>query len=41
MAVIYGLKGDADHAATLSRVDLDEGATRDNLAFLAAVRLPK
>ena len=37
MAVIYGLKGDADRAATLSRVDLDEGTTQANLAFLAAV----
>lgn len=38
MAVIYALMGDADHAAALSRVDLDEGDTRANLAFLASVR---
>jgi Flp pilus assembly protein TadD len=41
MAVIYGLMGDADHAAMVSRVDLDEGTTQKNLAFLAAVREPK
>ena len=38
MAMIYGLMGDSDHAATVSRMDLDEGATRANLAFLAATR---
>jgi Flp pilus assembly protein TadD len=38
MAVIYGLMGDADRAALLSRVDLDAGTTEANLAFLAAVR---
>ncbi len=38
MALIYGLMGDADRAASLSRMDLDEGTTRANLAFLAAVR---
>lgn len=38
MAVIYGLMGDADRAAVLSRVDLDAGTTEANLAFLAAVR---
>jgi Flp pilus assembly protein TadD len=41
MAVIYALKGDADRAATLSRVDLDEGVTQANLSFLAAVRETK
>jgi Flp pilus assembly protein TadD len=38
MALIYGLMGDADRAASLSRMDLDEGTTQANLAFLAAVR---
>ncbi len=38
MAVIYGLKGDAENAAMVSRADLDDDATKDNLAFLAAVR---
>jgi Flp pilus assembly protein TadD len=38
MAVIYGLMGDTDRATTLSRIDLDEGATQANLTFLAAVR---
>ena len=38
MAVIYGLKGDAENAAIVSRADLDDDATKDNLAFLAAVR---
>ena len=38
LAIIYGLMGDGDRATMLSRVDLDEGTTRANLAFLAAVR---
>jgi len=38
MALIYGLMGDTDHAAIVSRVDLDEKDTQANLAFLAAVR---
>lgn len=41
MAVIYALQGDADRAAVLSRVDLDEGVTQANLSFLAAVRVTK
>jgi Flp pilus assembly protein TadD len=41
MAVIYGLMGDADHAAAVSRMDLDDGTTKKNLAFLAAVRETK
>jgi Flp pilus assembly protein TadD len=38
MVVIYGLMGDTSRAATLSRMDLDEGTTQANLGFLAAVR---
>jgi len=38
MAIIYALMGDADRATLLSRVDLDEGTTKANLTFLAAVR---
>jgi Flp pilus assembly protein TadD len=38
MALIYGLMGDSDRAASISRIDLDEGTTRANLAFLDAVR---
>jgi Flp pilus assembly protein TadD len=41
MALIYGLMGDVDHATKVSRIDLDESATRENLAFLAAVRETK
>jgi Flp pilus assembly protein TadD len=40
MALIYGLMGDSDRAASISRIDLDEGTTRANLAFLEAVRRP-
>jgi Flp pilus assembly protein TadD len=40
MAVIYALKGDTEDAATMSKVDLDDSATRANLAFLAAARDP-
>ncbi len=40
MAVIYGLMGDSDRAAAMSRADLDESATQANLAYLASVRRP-
>lgn len=38
LALIYGLKGDAPAARTLSRVDLDTTQTDTNLRFFAMVR---
>jgi Flp pilus assembly protein TadD len=38
LALIYGLKGDNDRAATLSRTDLDIAATEANLHFFDYVR---
>jgi Flp pilus assembly protein TadD len=38
LALIYGLMGDPDRAAMLSRSDLDDGSIRANLEFMAAVR---
>ena len=38
LALIYGLMGDADRAAMLSRADLDDGSIRANMEFIAAVR---
>jgi Flp pilus assembly protein TadD len=38
LALVYGLMGDADRAALLSRADLDDSSIRANLEFLAAVR---
>jgi Flp pilus assembly protein TadD len=38
LALVYGLMGDADSAAMLSRSDLDDSSIRANLEFMAAVR---
>lgn len=38
LALIYGLKGDTAMASGLSRIDLDERTTDDNLKFFAMVR---
>lgn len=38
LALIYGLAGDAERAAALSRVDLDAPATEANLRFFAFAR---
>jgi Flp pilus assembly protein TadD len=38
LALIYGLMGDENRAAALSRTDLDESVTRSNLSFFAFVR---
>lgn len=38
LALIYGLKGDTVMARGLSRIDLDERTTDDNLKFFAMVR---
>jgi Flp pilus assembly protein TadD len=38
LALIYGLMGDNERAAALSRVDLDEPTTETNLRFFALVR---
>lgn len=38
LALVYGLMGDADRAATLSRADLDDSSIQINQAFFAAVR---
>jgi Flp pilus assembly protein TadD len=38
LALVYGLMGDADRAAMLSRSDLDDSSIRANLEFMAAVR---
>lgn len=38
LALVYGLMGDADRSAMLSRSDLDESSIRANLEFIAAVR---
>jgi len=41
LALIYGLKGDAPAARTISRVDLDSALTDANLRFFAMVRQAK
>lgn len=38
LALIYGLSGDTERAASTSRVDLDEIRTAENLAFFARLR---
>jgi Flp pilus assembly protein TadD len=38
LAVVYGLMGDTERAISASHADLDDGAIRSNLEFLAAVR---
>ncbi len=38
LALIYGLAGDASHAATLSRIDLDAATTDGNLRFFEFAR---
>jgi Flp pilus assembly protein TadD len=38
LALVYGLMGDADRAAMMSRADLDDSSIRANLEFIAAVR---
>ena len=38
LALVYGLKGDPQRAASLSRADLDDSAIEANLSFIAAVR---
>ncbi|MGO8867449.1 MAG: hypothetical protein ACLQME_13200, partial [Alphaproteobacteria bacterium] len=38
LALIYGLEGNAQQAAQLSRVDLSEADTEANLKFFQAVR---
>ena len=38
LAVVYGLAGNTDGAASVSRMDLDDSGTQANLAFLASVR---
>ncbi len=41
LALIYGLKGDKEHASVASRMDLDQEATEANLRFFDFVRFTK
>jgi Flp pilus assembly protein TadD len=41
LALILGLSGDDARAATVSRMDLDEASTADNLTFFAQAREAK
>jgi Flp pilus assembly protein TadD len=41
LALIYGLKGDKEHASSISRMDLDQQATEANLRFFDLVRTTK
>lgn len=38
LALVYGLAGDNDHAASIARGDLDEAAIRNNLAYYTLLR---